>query len=903
MNRSGQNAIWREGDCWALGDAGDAVRLRDSKGLRYLALLVEHPGVEMHALDLAGTVAAPPADEPRLAPGDAAGLGGDDAHGAGPALDEPAKAAYRARIEDLREELEQATAWRDGERAARAHAELQALTDELARSVGLGGRDRPSASQAERARQNVGRALRKAVGRIAAASPALGAHLEQAVRTGTYCCYQPDSEAPLVLLDEPLAGAPPARAPGGSSHNMAVPLSSFIGRERELAELTATLQAARLVTVTGPGGSGKTRLALEVARPLADELPGGAWFVDLAPVFESGVALKAVARALGVRERPQVPLLDDVVERAGAAELLLVLDNCEHLVEECAELVTRLLERCPHLRVLVTSREPLAVPGELLRRVDPLETPNEGAPLEAVLRSEAVMLLMDRAQAALPGFELDPAAAPLAARICRRLDGLPLAIELGAARVATLSLHDLAAHLDDRFAVLTVGARTALPRQRTLEATVEWSYGLLAEEEQLLFDRLSVFAGGWTLEAAEEVCASRDFDPAHVAAGLGALVEKSLVVRHELPGGRVRYRLLETLRQYAWKRLEEHGERGSVRDSHLAWALRLAEKAEPHLNGLEQGLWLDRLEDELDNLRSAIDWAVESSDPASGLRIASIAIGGFWLWRGHVSDGERALARLLGHSVPSSDQARASGLLAAGRIAFQTGRWREGLRLCRESRHVWRGLGDPAGEARALIWQVVNEWGLGGGDDLSDLFDESVEVAARSGRAFEHALAAGLAAVWWADRDIARAVALADDAGRLIQTARSPNWLAHIGEFRAYVAFVAGRPDGARALIAEALPLYLEIGNRACGAHCLETAALVAAGTGRAETAAELLGTAGRLREELGTVPPAYEARVRRRGLDAIRARLDERSFAAARDRGWDGSFETAVEQAREAVR
>lgn len=907
MTNSAQYALWREGDCWALRGADRAVRLKDSKGLGYLAVLVEHPDVDLHALDLAATVDRAVAGGSRPSSAQIADLGGDDAHGAGPALDEQAKAAYRARVEELRQELEEATEWADDERAARAREELDAIAEELARSVGLGGRDRPVASQAERARQNVGRALRKAIGRIAAEAPDLGAHLERAVRTGTYCCYRPDPDPPLVLLAKPPATEAgdlrPPRSPEVASHNLPLQLSSFVGRGREVAETAALVREARLVTLTGAGGSGKTRLALEVARPLAGELPGGVWMADLAPVFEPGLALKAVARALGVRERAQVPLVDDVVGRAGASELLLVIDNCEHLVEECAGLVERLLQSCPDLHVLATSREPLGVPGEAVRRMGSLAVPAEGGDFDDIARSEAVALLLDRARSVLSGFELTPTTAPLVARICRRLDGLPLAIELAAARVTTLSLHDLAGHLDDCFTVLTAGARTALPRQRTLEATVTWSYELLTDIQRALLDRLSVFAGGWTLESAEKVCALRGLTELDVVDGLGALVDKSLVVRDELADGRVRYRLLETLRQYARERLEARGEADAVRDAHLAWTAGMAEEAELHLHGLEQGEWLDLLERELDNLRTAIEWALASGDPDAGLRIASIAVGSFWLWRGHVGEGERALERLLDHPAAISGEARARGLLAAGRIAFQTGRWQDGARLCRESRDLWHAAGDPAGEARALIWQAVNEWGRGSESEVGLLVAESVEVAARSGPSFEHALACGLAAVWWADRDLDRALALADDANRAIGAVPSPNWLAHIDEFRAYVAFVAGEHEHARELLAEALPLYAQIGNRSCGAHCLETAALITAAVGRPQTAAELLGAAGRLREELGTAPPAYEAFVRSRGDEAIRARLDERSVAAARDRGRRLSFAEAVELAGTVVR
>ena len=324
---------------------------------------------------------------------------------------------------------------------------------------------------------------------------------------------------------------PRLRSVDARRHNLLLQLTSFVGRERELAELAALLGGARLVTLTGAGGSGKTRLAIEVAARTAGETREGAWLVDLAPVFDPQLVVKAVARVLGVRERPHSNLLDDVLERLRESELLLVLDNCEHLVEACARLAEDLLRGCPELRLLATSREPLGVPGERVFRTGSLPVPAGGDAPDAIAGAPAVILFGDRAAAVLGGFELTPDTAPVVGQVCRRLDGLPLAIELAAARTASLSLDDLGSRLDDCFALLTGGARTALPRQRTLEATVAWSYDLLSERQRALFDRLSVFAGGWTLDAAETVCASAGLEARHVADDLAALVDKSLVVR------------------------------------------------------------------------------------------------------------------------------------------------------------------------------------------------------------------------------------------------------------------------------------------------------------------------------------------------------------------------------------
>ena len=400
-------------------------------------------------------------------------------------------------------------------------------------------------------------------------------------------------------------------------HNLLPQLTSFVGRERELKELATLLGSTRLVTLTGAGGSGKTRLAIEVAARKAEQTRDGAWLVDLAPVFDPQLVLKAVARVLGVRERPHSSLLGDILERLRESELLLVLDNCEHLVDTCARLAEDLLRACPELRLLATSREPLGVPGERVFRTGSLTVSARNDPPDAIVRADAVILFGDRATAVLGHFTLEPDTAPLVGHICRRLDGLPLAIELAAARTASLSLEDLSSHLDDCFALLTGGARTALPRQRTLEATVTWSYQMLSERQRDLFNRLAVFAGGWTLAAAETVCDRAGIQARNVVEDLASLVDRSLVVCDALEGQLTRYRLLETLRQYGLIKLREAGEASIVRDAHLNWAVELAEEAEQHLDGLDQAAWLDRLESELDNLRAALDWAITSAQPGS----------------------------------------------------------------------------------------------------------------------------------------------------------------------------------------------------------------------------------------------------------------------------------------------
>ena len=669
---------------------------------------------------------------------------------------------------------------------------------------------------------------------------------------------------------------PPLQSVDARRHNLLLQLTSFVGRERELAELAALLGGARLVTLTGAGGSGKTRLAIEVAARTAGQTRDGAWLVELAPVFDPQLVVKAVAGVLGVRERPRSDLLDDVLERLRESELLLVLDNCEHLVEACARLAEALLRACPELRLLATSREPLGVPGERVFRTGSLPVPAGGDAPDAIAAAPAVILFGDRAAAVLGGFELTPDTAPVVAQICRRLDGLPLAIELAAARTASLSLDDLGSRLDDCFALLTGGARTALPRQRTLEATVAWSYDLLSERQRALFDRLSVFAGGWTLDAAETVCAAAGLEARHVADDLAALVDKSLVVRDAPAGGRSRYRLFETLRQYGRDRLREADETAAVRDAHLSWAVGLAEEAERHLDGLDQAAWLDVLECELDNLRAALEWAIASRNAEAGLRLASITVGSLWTWRSHVPEGQRWLQRLLATPAETATGVRAKGLLAAGRVDFHAGRWPRGVDLCAQSRDLYREVGDGAGEARALIWLAFNRWGIADNDEIGDVITSAIDVARRAQRPLETAIALGLSGTWWSLRDLPRARELVEEGGLLMERAgNNPNWLAHSYEFRALVAYMQRDYQRARVLLASALPIYLQISNRVCGAHCLETTAAMAAATGRPDAGAELLGAAERMRELLGTAAPPYERIVRERGAADVTRALD----------------------------
>jgi predicted ATPase/DNA-binding SARP family transcriptional activator len=451
---------------------------------------------------------------------------------------------------------------------------------------------------------------------------------------------------------------PPGPAPAAPRTNLRAHITSFVGRDDDLARITGMLDGARLVTLTGPGGAGKTRLAGEAAAGLLDRTPGGVWMVELGSLVGPADLAQAVLAPLGARElgllpprgAPAVPPLERLVEAIGDKRLLLVMDNCEHLVDAVAALVDHLLGRCPALRVLATSREPLGLTGEVLHPVGPLAMPDHDVPPAEAVRYPAVRLFAERAAAARPGFTVDDATVAAVLRICRALDGTPLAIELAAARVRALSPEQIAARLDDRFRLLADGGPPVLPRHRTLRAVIDWSWELLGDAERVLLRRLSVFAGGATLEAAERVCAAPDLDGLaadEVLYLLAALVDKSLVVAGEVEGtGEPRYRLLETVRAYGAERRRQAGEDQALRRAHAGYFLELAERAEPELRRADQLAWLARLAAERDNLHAALRAAAAGGDAVLLLRLVA-ALGWYWFLRSARAEASEWLGRAL----------------------------------------------------------------------------------------------------------------------------------------------------------------------------------------------------------------------------------------------------------------
>ncbi len=498
-------------------------------------------------------------------------------------------------------------------------------------------------------------------------------------------------------------------------NNLPTQLTTFIGREKEIAEVKQELELHRLVTLTGSGGTGKTRLSLQVAADLLEKFDHGVWFVELAPLTDPDLIPQTILSTIGVQEQQgKTPLEVLLKEYLHEKQALIVLDNCEHLIEASAQLVNSLLNAAPKLKVLASSREALGVKGEASYPVPSLSLPDvKHLPtIEGLSQYEAVRLFIDRALLIAPHFVVDKDNAPYIAQICYRLDGIPLAIELAAARIKMLSVEQISKRLDDRFRLLTGGARTALPRQQTLRALIDWSYDLLTENERLLLRRLSVFAGGWTLEAAEEVCVGQnDILSYDVLDLLTQLVNKSLVVVMEnSQSGETRYRMLETIRQYAREKLLEAGGSEVIRDRHLAYFVKLTEQAKPELHRSDQAFWLNKLDDEMDNLRISLEWAL-SGDGEDGLRIITNTAR-FWFLRSASNELENWLGQLL-QKYDKSDRLRAKALAIQSQCVVNNGNLDEARLLAEQSLNLARTLRDNKAEASSLLnlGQVISAQG------------------------------------------------------------------------------------------------------------------------------------------------------------------------------------------------
>ena len=453
---------------------------------------------------------------------------------------------------------------------------------------------------------------------------------------------------------------PPVRTIDHHPNNLPTQLTSFVGREKERADIRRLLHNTHMLTLIGPGGTGKTRLSLQAAGEMLDQFPDGVWLVELAPVLDPVLVPRTTALTIGLRDEPQRPIIDMLCDYLHEKKLLILLDNCEHLVEACARMADRILHTASGILILASSREALGIGGEVTYRVPSLGVPDLShlPSVETLDQYEAVRLFIDRATSADPAFVVTNASAPAVAQICHRLDGIPLAIELAAAKLSVLGVDQIAKRLDDRFKLLTGGSRTALERHQTLRAAIDWSYNLLPPDEQILFRRLSVFIGGWTLEAAESVCSEGAITGGDVLELMDHLIHKSLVFRDES-----RYHMLETIRQYANEKLVESGASNMLRDSHLEYFLSLAETAAPHLIRPEQLEWLAQLDADYENLRIALEWALGKEEAEPSLRLCA-ALGDFWSFRIYWKEGAQALAKALSKPVQEKDTERTARVKA-----------------------------------------------------------------------------------------------------------------------------------------------------------------------------------------------------------------------------------------------
>jgi predicted ATPase/class 3 adenylate cyclase len=730
---------------------------------------------------------------------------------------------------------------------------------------------------------------------------------------------------------------PALRSLEATPNNLPQQVTSFIGREKELAELRRRLAINRLLTLSGSGGCGKTRLCLQVAADALEQFPDGVWLVELASLVDPGLVAQTVATVLGLKEAPGKPIRQTLTDYLKDKRLLLLLDNCEHLLDSCAQLADAFLRQCPQVKILASSRQALGMGGEQAYRVPSLSLPDpkQTQTPASIAPFEAVQLFTDRALLARPDFKVTHQNAAMLASICNRLDGIPLAIELAAARVRALSVEEINSKLDQRFLLLRGGSRTALPRQQRLRWLIDWSYDLLNDPEKRLLQRLSIFSGGWTLAAAEQVCVDDGVRDTDVLDLLTSLCDKSLVLV-EQNDGHYRYRLLETVRQYARDRLLESGDGEAVRDRHVDHFLALAEEAEPKLTGAEQAEWLQRLDEEHDNLRSALTWS-SGNDARTGLRLAG-ALWWFWYARGYFGEGRSWLSGLLASAPSAQAAARAKALNGAGRLARQQSDYPAAQALLNESLAIQRELGDRRGIATSLNNLGLMAWDQGDYLSARTLYGESLAIRREFGDRWGIAVSLNnLGGVAFDEGDYVAARALHEESLLIRRELSDKRGIASSLGNLGNVAYAQGHYPASRALFEESLTISQEVGDRQGIGFSLGTLGNVAAAQGDNASArtffkqslairmelgdrwgiAELLeglsyvalalatpgrairidGAAERLREEIGSPLPSNERPRYDRHVAAARAALgDDVAFGRAWQEGRALTLEQAIE-------
>jgi predicted ATPase/class 3 adenylate cyclase len=755
---------------------------------------------------------------------------------------------------------------------------------------------------------------------------------------------RPEQVYQVVVADLP-ATFPPLRSLSTRRTNLPVQLTSFVGREKELTEVATLIGRHHLVTLIGTGGTGKTRLMLEAAGRLLDRYPDGIWLAELAPLGDPSQIASEVARALGAPEIPGVPAMSTVAAFLADKDLLLLLDNAEHLVDGVARFAERLLAIAPRLRILTTSREALAVPGEAVLQLQSLTCPSPGTTRPGTIAephlevadaasTEAVRLFTERAAAVDPGFTLGESNVGAVAEICRRLDGIPLAIELAAARVSAMSPDDIALRLGDRFRLLAGGRRTAVPRQQTLHALIDWSWDLLDDEDRRLLRRLSVFTGGWTVPISARVVGDDPgpMDPVDLVDGLTRLVDRSLVIADR--GTTTRYRMLETIRQYAREKLVAAGEAATLADRHLAVYAALATEAEDPIRGAAMADWLDRLDPELDNLGAALEWGLEA-DPWTAVRMAS-ALLGYWAVRVMSQDNDaRILAaigiareRVLGRpDADPADQALAARLLGeAARLWAMSDRAIPALPWAEDALRLADTSGDSTARLFALGGLAIATVFAGragpGGTDVRPIFEEAADLAEQTGAWWVLALAAGFTGASIAQFDPETGAAQVRRGVEAARRSGSPYALGAVsiaqgryhgrmGELDESVAafgvaiqrfqelgdvrFVlaaqsdlahalrrGGRLDRALELYRETIGGWVHLGHKGAVANQLENTAYLALAQGNHERAVRLLGAADTIREVAQASMAFDEEPEHAAALEGLRAAMSPAAFGAA---------------------